>query len=109
VVGRGIAEVSNLEQGLDGEIVVSGFQLGRTLFEHHLVDEPRMVILPVVLGAGERFFGETGIQKPVHLVAAKTVGEGLVHLAYEFVRNDRRRHRPPGACSLIQRQRRQRF
>lgn len=64
MVGRGTAEASNLKQGLDGEIVVSGFQLGRTVIEHHLVDELRMVILPVALGAGERFFGETGIQNP---------------------------------------------
>ena len=86
--GDVVAEISNLKQELDGEIVVSGFQLGRTLIEHDLVDELRIVIFPVVLGAGERFFGETGIQKPVHLVAAKTVGEGLVHLTYQFVRND---------------------
>jgi dihydrofolate reductase len=82
-----ITEVSKLKRELDGEIVISGFQLGRTLIEHDLVDELRMVIFPVVLGDGERLFGGTGSGKPVRLVETKTIGDGLVHLTYQFVRN----------------------
>jgi dihydrofolate reductase len=82
-----ITEVSKLKRELDGEIVISGFQLGRSLIEHDLVDELRMVVFPVVLGAGDRFFGETGTKKPVRLVETKTIGDGLVHLTYQFVRN----------------------
>ena len=85
--GDVVTEVSKLKQELDGEIVISGFQLGRTLIEHDLVDELRLVIFPVVLGAGERFFGETGIKKPIRLVDSKTIGDGLVSLTYQFVRN----------------------
>jgi dihydrofolate reductase len=55
-----VDEVSKLRRELNGEIVVAGsFQLLRTLMEHDLVDEMRLKVFPVVLGAGERLFGET--------------------------------------------------
>ena len=58
--GDVVNEVSKLKQELDGEIVVpASFQLLHTLLEHDLVDELRLKIFPVVLGAGERLFGET--------------------------------------------------
>ena len=58
--GDVLTEVSTLKQELDGDIVVPGsFQLVHTLIEHDLVDELRLKIFPVVLGAGERLFGQT--------------------------------------------------
>ena len=84
--GDVVEEVSKLKQELDGEIVVpASYQLGRTLIEHDLVDEVRLVVFPVVLGAGERFFGESSEKKPMRFVDTKTIGEGLVYLSYEFV------------------------
>jgi len=85
--GDVVAEVSKLKQQLDGEIVIpASYQLGRTLIQHDLVDELRLVVFPVVLGAGERLFGETADKKPMRLVDTKTIGDGLVFLTYEFVR-----------------------
>ena len=54
--------------------------------EHDLVDELRLKIFPVVLGAGERLFGETSDKKPLRLVASRTVGGGVAYLVYELVR-----------------------
>ena len=82
--GDVVAEVSKLKQKLDGEIVVpASYQLGRTLMENDLVDEVRLVVFPVVLGSGERFFGKTSDKKPMRLVNTQTIGEGLVFLTYE--------------------------
>ena len=86
--GDVVTEVSKLKQELDGEIVVpASYQLGRTLIEHDLADEVRLVVFPVVLGAGERLFGETSDKKPVRLVDTRTVGAGLTFLTYRFARD----------------------
>jgi dihydrofolate reductase len=76
-------EVSKLKQELDGEIVVpASFQLLRTLIEHDLVDELRLKVFPVVLGDGERLFGETSDKKPLRLVHMQTVADGIAFLTY---------------------------
>jgi dihydrofolate reductase len=85
--GDVVAEVSKLKQELDGEIVVpASYQLGRSLSAHDLVDEVRLVVFPVVVGAGERFFAETSDRKPMRLIDCETIGDGLSFLTYEFVR-----------------------
>jgi dihydrofolate reductase len=85
--GDVVNEVSKLKQELDGEIVIyASCQLVRTLMEHELVDELRLMVYPVVLGAGERLFGETREKKSVRLLDTRTVGDGLAYLTYELVR-----------------------
>jgi len=85
--GDVIEEVSKLKQEIDGEIVVAAsFQLWHTLMEHDLVDELRLMIYPVVLGAGEHLFGETSDKKPVRLVSIRTVDD-LALVTYETVRD----------------------
>jgi dihydrofolate reductase len=84
--GDAVSEASKLKQRVDGEInVPASFQLARALIEHDLVDELRLKIFPVVLGAGERLFGETSDKKPMRLVETTTLGEGVAFLSYEFV------------------------
>jgi dihydrofolate reductase len=86
--GDVVGEVSKLKQELDGEIVVpASFQLVHTLIEHDLVDELRLKTFPVVLGAGERLFGETSGKKPMRLVDSQTVDEGIAFLTYEAARD----------------------
>jgi dihydrofolate reductase len=85
--GHPVEEVSKLKQALQGEIVVAGsFQLLRTLLEHDLVDELRLKVFPVVLGAGERLFGETSERKQLRLVTSKTLSDGIAFLTFEVVR-----------------------
>jgi dihydrofolate reductase len=84
--GEVVNEVSKLKQELNGEInVIASFQLGRTLIEHDLLDELRLMVYPVVLGAGERIFGETSDKKPMRLLDTRTVGDSVAYLTYEFV------------------------
>ena len=85
--GNVLAETSRLKQEIQGEIVVYASRpLVRTLMEHDLVDELRLMVFPVVLGAGERLFGETADNKPMRLLETRTVGEGLAYLTYKIVR-----------------------
>jgi len=80
-------EVSTLKTEINGEIIVyASFQLVHTLIEHDLVDEFRLVVFPVVLGAGTRLFDETSNKRPLRLVCAETIGEGLAFVTYEVVR-----------------------
>jgi dihydrofolate reductase len=86
--GDVVNEVSKLKQELDGEIVVAAsFRLVHTLMERDLVDELRLKIFPVVLGAGERLFGETSDKKPMRLVDTKTIEGDVAYLTYERVRD----------------------
>jgi dihydrofolate reductase len=85
--GDVVEEVSKLKEGLEGEIVVpASIQLVRTLFEHDLVDELRLMVYPVVLGAGERLFGELSDKLPLRLVGSHAA-DGVTFLTYERVRD----------------------
>ena len=87
LTGDVLNEVSTLKQRLDGDIVVpASFHLVHTLLEHDLVDELRLKIFPVVLGAGERLFGETSDKKPMRLLDVQTVEDGIAYLTYQPVR-----------------------
>jgi dihydrofolate reductase len=86
--GDVVEEVTKLKQQVDGDIVVyASYQLGRTLIEHDLVDELRLFVFPVVVGAGMRLFGETSGTRPFRLADSRTVGDGLVYVSYEIVRD----------------------
>jgi dihydrofolate reductase len=78
--------VSKLKNEIDGNIVVHGSaQLAQTLLELDLVDEVRLMVSPVVLGAGKRLFGDTSDKKPLRLTDSKIVGDGVAILIYEPV------------------------
>ena len=82
--GDVVQEVSKLRQEQDGNIVVHGSaQLVQTLLEHDLVDELRLMVFPVVLGAGKRLFGDTSDKKRLRLTDSKRVGDGVDILIYE--------------------------
>jgi dihydrofolate reductase len=88
LTGDVVTEVSKLKRAVSGDIVVNASgQLVPTLIEHDLVDEVRLMIFPVVLGAGQRVLGPTSDKKSIRLVDTRTVGDGLAFLSYQFVRD----------------------
>ncbi len=88
--GEVVDEVSKLKQELGGDIVVvASGQLVHTLLDHDLVDELRLFVYPVVLGAGDRLLAEIGDKRCLRLIRNRTVGDALAYLSYEVVRDGR--------------------
>jgi dihydrofolate reductase len=88
IKGDVVGELRKLKQQISGEILVyASYQLVHTLLEHGLVDELRLVIFPVVLGAGEHLFGPTSDTRALRLVDVTTIGDGLTFVTYEVGRD----------------------
>ncbi|HEX2410791.1 MAG TPA: dihydrofolate reductase family protein [Solirubrobacteraceae bacterium] len=76
--------VAELRDKHDGDIIVHGSaQLAQALLEHDLVDELRLMVFPVVLGAGKRLMGEMSDKRTLRLASSQAVGEGVLLLVYE--------------------------
>jgi dihydrofolate reductase len=79
--------VTRLKDEVDGDIVVHGSaRLVQSLLELDLVDEVRLMVFPVVLGAGKRLFGETTGKRPMRLTDHRIVGDGVAIMVYEPAR-----------------------
>jgi len=62
-----------------GDVLVNGSaRLVHTLLEHDLVDELRLMVFPVVLGAGKRLFGDGAAPLPFELAESKPAGETAI-------------------------------
>jgi dihydrofolate reductase len=78
-----LEEVARLRKELEGEIVVYGSRrLCWALIGMGLVDELRLLVYPLVLGAGDRLFGETEDKIPLRLVESRPLGGGVVSMIY---------------------------
>jgi dihydrofolate reductase len=76
--------VTGLKQQSGKDILVIGSSdLAQTLMRHDHVDEYRLMVHPVVLGSGKRFFREGSPRTALRLVDTKTTGTGVLILAYE--------------------------
>jgi dihydrofolate reductase len=83
LTGDVVEEATKLRQQLHGNIVVHGSaQLVQTLIAHDLVDELRLMVFPILLGAGKRLFAETCDVKRLRLADNKAVGDGIAILTY---------------------------
>jgi len=72
--------VRALKAGHDGEIEVAGPNLAQSLTELGLIDEYRIYLHPVVLGAGTPYFG--GARPPLRLTGHDRIGEDVIRLTY---------------------------
>jgi dihydrofolate reductase len=85
VIAEDVAsEVAKLKEQEGGDILVNGSgQLVKTLMDHDLVDEYRLMVFPLVLGSGKRAFADGVGTKKLRLAEAKPVGpDGVVILVY---------------------------
>jgi dihydrofolate reductase len=75
--------VERLKRTHERDVVVHGSaRLAQALLEADLIDELRLMVFPVVLGAGKRLFGETSDKRAMRLAHSQVVGDGIVILTY---------------------------
>ena len=73
------AAVAALKREEGGDLVAIGTpQLVQTLFAHDLVDELRVMIDPVILGGGKRFFRDDGILRKFTLARGEVTSTGAI-------------------------------
>ena len=89
VRGDVLGEVAALRERTAGDILVAGSaSLATALLEHGLVDELRLMVFPIVLGAGRRLFGPMAEPSTLQLHSVQTVGEGVVIMTYRSAGQD---------------------
>ena len=85
--GDVMAEIAKLKEGIDGDILVAGSRrLVLEMLENGLVDRLRLMVFPVVLGTGDKVFGDFSDKSTWKLNEANEVGtDGVLTLEYEKV------------------------
>jgi dihydrofolate reductase len=82
--GDVVDSVGDLKRQEHGTIAVLGSGvLVQALIEHSLVDEYRLFVHPLVLGAGKRLFRQTTRPLPLRLVDSTPTTTGVLLLSYQ--------------------------
>jgi dihydrofolate reductase len=79
-----MAEVAKLRDQLGGDLLVEGSsRLAQALIKHGLVDELRLMVFPIILGAGKRLFPDSvGEPATLALTESTTLDSGILLLTY---------------------------
>jgi dihydrofolate reductase len=81
--GDVVEGVTALKEADGGPILTTGsITLARTLLAAGLVDELSLLVYPIVLGRGQRFFEDDGPRVPLELVSATPFTTGVIHQVY---------------------------
>ena len=59
-------------------VVLGSGELVQTLMENDLVDEYRLMINPIILGSGKRFFREGSVKRPLRLARSMSTSTGVI-------------------------------
>jgi dihydrofolate reductase len=84
LLGDDVAESVTKLRRQDGKplLVIGSTQLAAALLAQDLVDEIRLMIDPVVLGGGKRFFRDDGVCRRLTLAASETTSTGAILATY---------------------------
>jgi dihydrofolate reductase len=75
-------EITKLKQQPGKDLEIGGPNLASTVMQLGLIDEYRLVVHPVVLGSGTRFFPPLADKIDLRLVETRALGSGVVYLRY---------------------------
>jgi len=101
IQGDVVGTIAALKQMSDRNLLVAGSgTLAQTLIEGDLVDEYRLMILPIVLGTGKRFFKHEGVASTLNLAHVKEYASGAVLLTYERASAGATVQRPAGIAKV---------
>jgi dihydrofolate reductase len=75
-------QLAKLKAEFDGDLEVGGPTLASAFIERGLVDEYRLVVHPVVLGAGTPFFPHLDRPIGLRLLETRTFEAGVVYIRY---------------------------
>jgi dihydrofolate reductase len=75
-------ELARLRKEFDGDMDVGGATLAASFIRRGLVDEYRLLVHPVVLGAGTPFLPELESPIPLRLTETRRFSAGVVYLGY---------------------------
>jgi dihydrofolate reductase len=78
-------EVARLKEEPGGDLAVGGAGLAAELIERNLIDDYRLFVSPVVLGAGTPYFPAQEQRISLELLETRTFGGGVVYLRYARV------------------------
>jgi dihydrofolate reductase len=84
LAAEGVAEeIAKLKAEPGKDLAVGGAGLASTAIDLGLVDEYRLFVSPVVLGAGTRFFPRLEERVNLELVETRTFGSRVVYMRYK--------------------------
>ena len=79
-----VEDVRRIEARNSPDLILSGSStLTSTLLEHGLADEVVLLVYPVLLGKGKRFFAEGTPPRSCELTSTKALSSGIVINAYK--------------------------
>ena len=80
------AELERARTEFDGDIDVGGATLAASFIRRGLIDEYRLLVHPVVLGAGTPFFPPGVSRFDLRLTESRAFASGAMYLGYEVIR-----------------------
>lgn len=74
-------EIQRLKSQADRDIAVAGPEIAEEVVKADLVDEFQLIVCPVIVGGGKRFFPD-GVRTKLELIEERRFGDGTVFLRY---------------------------